>query len=212
MVTFFLFLLSIASIVYGFVKLYERRANRQPEYEVQFEAKTELPHDRPLITSCSEGGLLKIEAPVIHARLVSEILVLDVKSGMGEAAIGLEIAVTEFDLNWLDASSYKHHESLGQLLIGPQGDLTDRLLHHISKRHGIDLPASAGSYVQAFPIASVVTDPAEFSVHITAILPSGEDLRLSYDYAGSVASAGVMTTALKAETNYSPLQVTLETA
>ncbi len=176
-----------------------------------FESRIDPPFLRPVVTRLDEGDLL-INAPVIHARLVGEILVLDIKSNSGSRAEGFELAVTGFKANYLDAAKYHFHAGEGHLLIGPQGEPTNRLLQRTASLHGINLPSSAGAIVQAFPVNGIVTDPGDFRVEIQATLPSGAPLHIAYDYAKASIHARVHASALSLQQNFQPLGVQLAAA
>ena len=184
-------------------------AAQQPE--VLFETRSEPPFVRAIVAE-AEADTLHLTAPVVHARLVAGILVLDVKSEHLGRDEGFEIAITEFDVAWLSAEAYKYHEAGGHLLVGPQGQLTDSLLGRVASENGLDLPSSAGSYVQAFKINGVVTDPNDFMVSVEATLPDGTTLEIGYDYASATVYGRVPTAALHAEGNYQPLQMQMATA
>ena len=176
-----------------------------------FETRLDPPFVRPVVTRMEDGDLV-VEAPVVHARLVGEILVLDVKSHSGKRAEGFELAITGFRADFLEAGAYHYHDIEGHLLFGPQGGTTDRLLARAARRHDLVLPATAGTNVQAFGVAGVVTDPGDFSVEIQAVLPSGAPLHVAYDYAQAKVHARVPASALTARENYRPLSVRLEAA
>lgn len=190
-----------------------RRAGKEDPVKAAtiFETRINPPFLRPVVTRLEDNDL-KIDAPVVHARLVGDILVLDIKSNSGAKAEGFELAVTGFDMKYLKAEKYHFFPSEGHLLVGPQGACTDRLLQRAAKSHGLDLPSSAGTHVQAFAIEGIVTDPGDFRVEIQAILPSGAPLHIAYDYARASVHARVHASAFNTQVNFQPLGVKLEVA
>lgn len=174
--------------------------------DVLFERRTEPPFLRPVVTR-ERGGDLVVEAPVVHARLVRDILVLDVKSDSGARPEGFELAVTGFDPTWLTAAAYRHHAVDGHVLLGPQGEMTDRLLRRAADLHGLGIPTRAGKYVQAYELVGVVTDPAESTLRARVALPSGATFELAYDYARATVLATVPAGAFAVAENYSALAV-----
>ena len=177
-----------------------------------FETRIDPPFLRPVVTRLEDGDLL-IEAPVVHARLVNEILVLDIKSNSAKNAEGFELAITGFKPEYLAAEKYHYFPSVeGHVLVGPQGDPTNRLLERTAKLHDLELPSEGGSYVQAYTIDGIVTDPGDFRVEVQATLPSGAPLLISYDYAKATVNARVPASALHTSENYRPLGVRLEAA
>ena len=185
-----------------------RRARHPPEREavVLFETRLDPPYQRPFFTAES-ASLLHLEAPVVHARLASDILFLDLQSTAGGEHVGLELAVANVPLAWLRAERYTYLEPESQLLVGPRGEATERLLRRASQRHGLRLPASAGKYVHAYEIASVVLDPAEETIRLTAALPGGGLLKVNYDYARASVTANIPTAALANAENAQPLGI-----
>ena len=181
------------------------------DLDVLFETRIEPPFLRPVVTRL-HGGELTVEAPVVHARLASDILVLDVKSGSNSRAEGFEIAITEFDPTWLDAAGYNFHAARGHLLVGPQGEITDRLLRRAAREHELALPTTGGNYVQIFELEGIVTDPAEFTVEFQGRLPSGEPVTAAYEYASATVHLTAPAAALTREDNYQPLGVKLQAA
>lgn len=176
-----------------------------------FETRINPPFLRPVVTRLEDNDL-KIDAPVVHARLVGEILVLDIKSNSGLKAEGFELAVTGFKMKYLKADKYHFFPSEGHVLIGPQGACTDRLLQRTAQSHGLNLPLTGGSHVQAFAIEGIVTDPGDFRVEIQAILPSGAPLHIAYDYARASVHARVHASAFNTQENFQPLGVKMEAA
>ena len=176
-----------------------------------FETRIAPPFLRPVVTRMENDDLL-LDAPVVHARLAGTILVLDIKSGSNKSAEGFEVAVTNFNPNWINAKSYKFHETESKILIGPQGDITNRLLERTATQHDLELPEDAGRYVQVYDVDGVVTDPGDFCVEIQATLPNGAPLHIAYDYSSASVHIRVPASALKAEANYSPLGVKLKAA
>ena len=173
---------------------------------IVFEARLDPPFDRPIVTH-ADGETLHVEAPVVHARLVRDILVIDVKSDARSQTEGFEVAITGFEAKWLDATAYRHHSVGGHVLLGPQGELTNRLLRRAGAEHDLDLPERAGKYVQAYELAGVVTDPAEFTIEARALLPSGDTFVVAYDYASATVRGRIPTSAFSLATNYSALAV-----
>ncbi|MFK8057492.1 MAG: hypothetical protein AB8F78_15310 [Saprospiraceae bacterium] len=173
-----------------------------------FETRIDPPFLRPVVSRMENDDLL-MDAPVVHARLAGSILVLDIKSGSNKSAEGFEIAITEFNPSWINAKSYGFHETESKVLVGPQGDLTNRLLERTANQHNLMLPEDAGRYVQVYDVDGVVTDPGEFRVEIQATLPNGDQLNVSYDYSNATINIRVPASALKAEANYQPLGVKL---
>jgi len=176
-----------------------------------FETRIDPPFLRPVVTRMENNDLL-LDAPVVHARLAGSILVLDVKSGSNKNAEGFEIAITNFDPNWINAKSYKFHETESKILVGPQGDITNRLLERTADQHNLELPEDAGRYVQVYDVDGVVTDPGDFRLEVQATLPNGAPLHVAYDYSSASVHIRVPASALRAEANYSPLGVKLKAA
>lgn len=199
-------MLTALAIGYANYRGSRRRDAAGDGVEVLFEARLDPPFLRPVVTR-QAGGDLVVEAPVVHARLVRDILVLDVKSDSGPRPEGFEVAITGFEAAWLDAKAYRHHAGAGHILLGPQGEMTDRLLRRAAERHRLHLPTRAGKYVQAYELEGVVTDPAEFSVEARALLPSGETFVVAYDYAGATVRARIPAGAFAVADNYSALAV-----
>lgn len=205
--TFFLAAVMCAALAFGYANYRRSRLDLAGQgVEVLFEARIDPPFMRPVVTRQHDGDLL-VEAPVVHARLVRDILVLDVKSDSGPRPEGFEIAVTGFDVDWLHAPAYGHHTVSGHLLFGPQGEMTDRLLRRAASVHDLDLPDHSGKYVQAYELRGVVTDPVEFRVEARAQLPSGQSFTVAYDYASATLRATVPTAAFAAAENYAALAV-----
>ena len=181
---------------------------REKEAVVLFETRQDAPYQRPVFTAKS-ASLLHVEAPVVHARLATDILFLDCQSSAGGEHVGFELAVANFPLEWLELERYQYLEPEAQLLIGPRGTSTERLLRRASRRHDLTLPASAGKHVHAYEIASVVVDPGEDTIRFDAILPDGGVLRVSYDHARASISANVPVEALAKAENAQPLGIRL---
>lgn len=207
--TFFLAATMCAALAFGYANYRRSRAELAGQgVEVLFETRIDPPFLRPVVTRQQDGNLL-VEAPVVHARLVRDILVLDVKSDSGPRPEGFEVALTGFDVEWLHAPAYAHHAAEGHVLLGPQGEMTDRLLRRAASLHDLALPSDSGKYVQAYELSGVVTDPAEFTVEARAKLPAGETFVVAYDYASATLRATVPATAFEAAENYSALAVEL---
>ena len=205
--TFLLAAVMCAALAFGYANYRRSRVEYAGRgVEVLFETRIDPPFLRPVVTRQQDGALL-VEAPVVHARLVRDILVLDVKSDSGPRPEGFEIAVTGFDAAWLHAPAYGHHGVVGHLLFGPQGEMTDRLLRRAACAHDLELPSHGGKYVQAYELSGVVTDPAEFQVEASARLPSGQTITVAYDYASATLRATVPTAAFAAAENYAALAV-----
>lgn len=188
---------------------YQRRggtAARERAATVLFETRAEQPYQRPVFTAMS-SALLHLEAPVVHARLASDILFLEVCSEVGGERVGFELAIANFPASWLASERYAYLEPEAQLLFGPRGASTERLLRRAAERHGLDLPAAAGKHVHAYEIASVVLDPAEDAVRLTAVLPDGGLLNVSYDHARASLTANAPTEALAKAENAQPLGI-----
>ena len=188
---------------------YQRhRAGKHPEREavVLFETRADQPYRRPVFTARSTT-LLHLEAPVVHARLATDILFLDIRSEAGGEQVGFELAVANFPHEWLTSERYAYLEPEAQLLIGPRGASTERLLRRVGQRHDLDLPASAGKHVHAYEIASVLLDPAEDTIRFDAILPDGGVLKVSYDYVRASITANVPVTAFDTAENAQPLGI-----
>ena len=197
-----------------YVISFQRRRARQVvkvDNACVFETHIDPPFLRPVVTRLENNDLL-LDAPVVHARLTGTILVLDIKSGSNKSAEGFEIAITDFKPEWINAKSYKFNETDSKILIGPQGDITNRLLERTANQHNLDLPEDAGRYVQVFDVDGIVTDPADFRIEIQATLPNGSPLHIAYDYSGASVHVRVAAAALKSEVNYSPLGVKLKAA
>ncbi len=206
--------LTATLLALAYVISFQRRRARQVvtvDDTCVFETRIEPPFLRPVVTRLENDDLL-LDAPVVHARLSGTILVLDIKSGSNKSAEGFEIAITDFKPTWINAKSYKFNETDSKILIGPQGDITNRLLERTANLHNLDLPEDAGRYVQVFDVDGVVTDPADFRIEVQATLPNGAPLIVSYDYSSASVNVRVPASALKAEANYSPLGVKLKAA
>ncbi len=205
--------LSLALVVLAGIAylLYRRMQRGGGGATTLFEASDPAAAERAVLTELDNGDLL-IEAPVVHARLASGILVLDVKSEAQNYPEGFELALTEFDPGWLRAGGYGYHAAEGHVLLGPQGDISNRLLRRTARRHALDLPADAGDYVQAYPVQGVTTDPGDFCVHAHVNLPSGAVLNLRYDYAAATLRARVPASALSSLVNYQALGLSLRAA
>ena len=202
-------LASAAVIALAFGIAYRRhRATHPAEREavVLFETRVDAPYQRPVFTARS-ASLLHVEAPVVHARLASDILFLDVRSAAGGEHVGFELAVANVPLEWLRSERYRYLEPEAQLLFGPRGASTERLLERAAERHGLELPASAGKHVHAYEIASVIVDPAEDTIRFDAVLPDGGVLKVSYDYARASVTANVPVAALANAENAQPLGI-----
>jgi len=206
--------LTATLIAFAYVISFQRsRARKAVEVDSTcvFETRIEPPFLRPVVTKMENDDLL-LDAPVVHARLSGSILVLDLKSGSNKTAEGFEIAITDFNPAWINAKNYQFHESESRILVGPQGDITNRLLERTAAQHDLVLPEDAGRYVQVFDVDGVVTDPGDFRVEIQATLPNGAPLHIAYDYSNASVHVRVPASALKAEANYSPLGVKLKAA
>ena len=202
-------LVSASAVALAFAIAYQRhRASRPTEREpvVLFETRLDPPYKRPVFTAKS-ASLLHLEAPVVHARLASDILFLDVQSDAGGEHVGFELAIANVPLEWLRSERYQYLEPEAQLLFGPRGAATERLLERAARRHGLTLPASAGKHVHAYEIASVVIDPAEDTLRFDAVLPDGGVLKVSYDYARASVTANVPVAALANAENAQPLGI-----
>lgn len=178
---------------------------------VLFESADPAAEARPVTTRLAGGDLL-VEAPVVFGRLAAGILVLEIKSQAQGEAEGFELALTAFDPAWLRAKRYGYTAAPEgmHLLVGPQGVVSDRLLQRTAREHGLDLPRSAGDYVQAYPVQGVTTDPADHCLHAHASLPSGAVLNLSYDYAAATLRVRVPAGELTTTDNYQALGVRME--
>ena len=175
-----------------------------------FETREDPPFLRPVVSRHVDGHLV-LDAPIVHARLVNGILVLDVKSNAAGRAEGFEVAVTGFDASWLEASGYGYVEPAeAYVLVGPQGAPTDHLLRRVARSHDVKLPASAGAHVQAFEVISVVVDPAEFRVKVEAQLPGGETFAVAYDYAAGMLRGEVAAAVFAEGSNAQRLAVRLD--
>jgi hypothetical protein len=206
--------LTATLLALAYVISFQRRRARQVvkvDDACVFETRIDPPFLRPVVTRMENDDLL-LDAPVVHARLAGTILVLDIKSGSNKSAEGFEIAITDFKPEWINATSYKFNESDSKILIGPQGDITNRLLERTANQHNLDLPEDAGRYVQVFDVDGVVTDLGDFRIEVQATLPNGSQLLVSYDYSSASINVRVPASALKAEANYSPLGVKLKAA
>lgn len=202
-------LAALAAIVLA-VTLFVRRCRLGPDAEkapvVLFETRAEQPYQRPVFTAKS-SSLLHLEAPVVHARLATDILFLEVQSQAGGEDVGFELAIANFPLAWLESDRYEYLEPEAQLLFGPRGIPTERLLRRAAKRHGLELPATAGKHVHAYEIASVVIDPAEDAIRFTAVLPDGGVLNVSYDHLRATVTANFPVEALARAENAQPLGI-----
>lgn len=206
--------LTATLIAFAYVISFQRRRARRVvkvDSTCVFETRIDPPFLRPVVTRMENDDLL-LDAPVVHAKLSGTILVLDIKSGSNKNAEGFEVAITNFNLNWINAKSYKFHETESQILIGPQGDITNRLLERTANQHDLELPEDAGRYVQVYKVDGIVTDPGDFRVEVQATLPNGAPLHVAYDYSNASVHIRVPASALKAEANYSPLGVKLKAA
>ena len=211
LITSFIFL-SLATLVGALV--FQVRRSQQTSASTEaclFETKIDPPFLRPIVTRLQNEDLL-INAPVVHAKLTRDILVLDIKSGSHANAEGFEIALTEFNPEWLKTNHYRYHETVGKVLVGPQGDITNRLLQRTATQHNLQLPESSGHLVQAFQATGVVTDPAEFLVKVEAELPCGACIQLAYDYAAASLHIQVPANAFGKPENFQPLGVQLRAA
>lgn len=194
--------------------LQERRARRcevatEGEGQILFETRELPPFARPVTTRLA-AGRIDVVAPVVHARLLGGILVLDVKAEGPHGTEGFELAVTGFRAGWLDAPGYRHYEaSECALLVGPQGEVTERLLGRVADEHAVALPTSARPVVQAYAVSGVTTDPADDCLRVDAVLPDGTELSLAYDYAAAQVRAQVPVDVFAAGANYAPLAVEL---
>ncbi len=202
--------LTIASVLVLLVAVFyqRRRAGQLQEREavVLFETRADQPYRRPIFTARS-NAFLHVEAPVVHARLASDILFLDVQSEVGGQVMGFELAITNVPLKWLRTQRYEYIRPESQLLFGPRGAATERLMTRASLAHDLDLPGAVGKHVHAYEIASVVCDPAEDALRFEAILPDGKVLKISYDYAGASLSGSLPIAALGNTANAQPLGI-----
>ena len=190
------------------VAFQRHRARHCTEREavVLFETRSERPYTRPIFTAKS-STLLHVEAPVVHARLASDILFLDIQTENGGEPMGLELAITGVPLSWLKGERYEYIKPTAQILIGPRGQATERLMRRVSEAHDIDLPITAGQHVHAYELSSVICDPAEDTLRFEAALPSGQVLRINYDYAGASVSGSLPVAALGEAANAQPLGI-----
>ncbi len=189
--------------------LFQRRRSAQLQERpavVLFETRLDQPYLRPIFTARS-NAFLHLEAPVVHARLASDILFLDVQTEVGGQAMGFELAITNVPLKWLRSQRYEYIRPESQLLFGPRGEATERLMARVSHAHDLDLPDSAGKHVHAYEISGVICDPAEDTLRFEATLPDGEVLKIAYDYASASLSGTVPVAALGKAVNAQPLGI-----
>ena len=205
---FFVTCLMLCLMVIGYRQY--MHTQRDPVAEATlFETRIDPPFVRPVVTRLEDGDLM-IDAPVVHARLVGEILVLDIKSTSGRNPEGFELALTNFDKCWLTAEKYAYHPCKGHLLVGPQGPTTDRLLRRTARTHDIDLPNTAGERVQAFALEGVVTDPGDFRIEFQAHVPTGAPIHIAYDYAKASVHVRLHASIFAEVANLQPLKIRME--
>jgi len=204
--------LTATLIAFAYVISFQQRRSRKAvevDSTCVFETRIDPPFLRPVVTKMENDDLL-LDAPVVHARLTGSILVLDLKSGSNKNAEGFEIAITDFNPAWINAKNYKFHESESRILIGPQGDITNRLLKRTAAEHKLVLPTDAGRYVQVFDVDGLVTDPGDFRVEIQATLSNGAPLHIAYDYSNGSVPVRVPASDLNAEATFCPLCVSFK--
>lgn len=202
--------LTIASILGLLIAVFyqRRRAGRLVEREaiILFETRVNPPFQRPIFTARS-NAYLHLEAPVVHARLASDILFLDIQTEVGGQPMGFGLAITNVPLKWLRSQRYAYLRPESQLLFGPRGEATERLMARVSTAHDLDLPDSVGKHVHAYEVTSVICDPAEDTLRFEATLPDGQTLKISYDYASASLSGNVPVAALGNIVNAQPLGI-----
>lgn len=196
----------LATII--FVGITHSKMKEEVQPEVIFEAIEEPPYDRA-VNAALKGGDLYLEVPVVQARLINDILVLDVKSEINELE-GFEVAITNFDKAWLNASSYACHNVYCNVLLGPQGEATSRLINNVQDQIDKKLNLEVGKLVQAFSVSTIITDPADFCINLEANMPNGDTFTLKYNYATQTIDGTVALRSLMVAENYSPLALALE--
>ena len=194
-------LLLLAAVIYYAVvgrNLGEREA------VVLFETRIDPPYLRPVFTARGEHDF-HLDASVVHARLLSGVLHLTLRSDAGGEAVGFEVAITNVELDWLRGESYRYFTPECQLLVGPLPQLSDRFIERTARLHDLDVPEGGLRHVQAYAVTAVICDPADDSIRVEVDLPDGRAIRLTYDYAAATVHATLPTAALVNPENVQPL-------
>lgn len=203
--------LATAALLFSVVFVHKtRRAQQQTEKQavVLFETRLDPPYLRPVFTARGERDF-HVDAPVTHARLISGVLHLTLRSDAGGDSVGFEIAITNVELDWLRGESYRYLTPECQLLVGPLPGLSERLIARTAQLHDLDVPAAAPRHVQAYAVSAIICDPADDTLRVEVNLPDGRSIRLAYDYVAATVLATLPTAALFNAENVQPLTVRL---